>query len=129
MVAAVVEGVRLRAGRVPGPRPGYLRRSTARHTGFFCGDDDAASLWRAALEKCWREEYTHSITALPICFTEVIIYDCMEYTFRCLKRFSVVASWSTSFHGRKRPTEKSFSVVVRQQAEGLVMHSSSKSFR
>ena len=44
----------------------------------------------------------------------------MEYTFRCRKRFSVVASWSTSFHGRKRPTEKSFSVVVRQQAEGLV---------
>merc|ERR1719199_2456300 len=60
-------------------------------------------------------------TALPIGFTEVIIYDCMEYTFRCRKRFSVVASWSTSFHGRKRPTEKSFSVVVRQQAEGLVI--------
>ena len=41
-------------------------------------------------------------------------------TFRRRKRFSVVVNWSTSFHGRKRPTEKSFWVVVRQQAEGLV---------
>ena len=62
------------------------------------------------------------ITALQIDFTEVTIYDFPgeEYAFRRRKRFSVVVSWSTSFHGRKRPTEKSLSVVVRQQAEGLV---------
>ena len=48
-----------------------------------------------------------------------------EYNFRRRKRFSVVVSWSTSFHGRKRPTEKSFSVVVRQQAERLVVQSAS----
>ena len=36
------------------------------------------------------------------------------------KRFSVVVSCSTSFHRKNRPAEKSFSVVVRQQAEGLV---------
>ena len=62
------------------------------------------------------------ITALTIGFTEVTIYDFPgeEYAFRRRKRFSVVVRWSTSFHGRKRPTEKSFSVAVRQQAEGLV---------
>ena len=43
-----------------------------------------------------------------------------EYNFRRRKRFSVVVSWSTSFHGRKHPTEKSFSAVVGQQAERLV---------
>ena len=63
------------------------------------------------------------ITVLPIGFTEVTIYDFPgeEYAFRRRKHFSVVVSWSTPFHGRERPTEKSFSVVVRQQAEGLVM--------
>ena len=62
------------------------------------------------------------ITVLPIGFTEVTIYDFPgeEYAFRRRKHFSVVVSWSTPFHGRERPTEKSFSVVVRQQAEGLV---------
>ena len=65
------------------------------------------------------------ITVLPIGFTEVTIYDFPgeEYAFRRRKHFSVVVSWSTPFHGRERPTEKSFSVVVRQQAEGLVMRS------
>ena len=63
------------------------------------------------------------ITVLPIGCTEVTIYDFPgeEYAFRRRKRFSVVVSWSTSFHGRKRPTEKSISIVVRQQAEGLVV--------
>ena len=67
-----------------------------------------------------REEY---ITALPVGFTEVTIYDFPgeEYAFRRRKHFSFVVSWSTPFHGRERPTEKSFSVVVRQQAEGLVV--------
>ena len=62
------------------------------------------------------------ITVLPIGFTEVTIYDFPgeEYAFRRRKHFSVVVSWSTPFHGRERPTEKSLSVVVRQQAEGLV---------
>ena len=62
------------------------------------------------------------ITALTIGFTEVTIYDFPgeEYAFRRRKRFSVFVSWNTSFHGRKRPTEKSFSVVILQQAEGLV---------
>ena len=62
------------------------------------------------------------ITALTIGFTEVTIYDFPgeEYDFRRRTRFSVVVSWSTSFHGRKRPTEKSFSAVVGQQAERLV---------
>jgi hypothetical protein len=36
------------------------------------------------------------------------------------KRFTVVVSWKTSFHARNRPAEKSFSVVVQQQTEGLV---------
>ena len=36
------------------------------------------------------------------------------------KRFSVVVSCSTSFHRKNRLAEKSFSVVVRQQAEGFV---------
>ena len=35
MVAAVVEGVRLRAGRVPGPGPGYLRRGAQLATLVF----------------------------------------------------------------------------------------------
>ena len=63
------------------------------------------------------------ITVLPIGCTEVTIYDFPgeEYAFRRRKHFSVVVSWSNPFHGRERPTEKSFSVVVRQQAEGLVV--------
>ena len=63
------------------------------------------------------------ITVLSIGFTEVTIYEFPgeEYAFRRRKHFSVVVSWSTPFHGRERPTEKSFSVVVRQQAEGLVV--------
>ena len=62
------------------------------------------------------------ITALTIGVAEVTIYDFPgeEYAFRRRKRFSVFVSWNTSFHGRKRPTEKSCSIVVRQQAEGLV---------
>ena len=36
------------------------------------------------------------------------------------KRLSVVVSCSTSFHRKNRLAEKSFSVVVRQQAEGFV---------
>ena len=62
------------------------------------------------------------ITALTIGVAEVTIYDFPgeEYAFRRRKHFSVVVSWSTPFHGREGPTEKSFSVVVRQQAEGLV---------
>ena len=62
------------------------------------------------------------ITALTIDFTEVTIYDFPgeEYAFRRRKRFSVFVSWNTSFHGRKRPAEKSFSVVVQQQTEGLL---------
>ena len=64
------------------------------------------------------------ITALTIGFTEVTIYDFPgeEYAFRRRKRFSVFVSWNTSFHGRKRPTEKSCSIVVRQQAEGLLLN-------
>ena len=70
-----------------------------------------------------REEYISKFTVLPIGFTEVTIYDFPgeEYAFRRRKHFSVVVSWSTPFHGRERPTEKSLSVVVRQQAEGLVV--------
>ena len=37
------------------------------------------------------------------------------------KRFSVVVSCSTSFHRKNRPAEKSFSVVVQQQAERRVV--------
>ena len=36
------------------------------------------------------------------------------------KSFSVVVSWRTSFHIKNRLAEKSFSVVGRQQAAGLV---------
>ena len=36
------------------------------------------------------------------------------------KKFPVVVSWKTAFHARNRPAEKSFSVVVQQQTEGLV---------
>ena len=37
------------------------------------------------------------------------------------KSFSVVVSWRSSFHRKNRLAEKSFSVVGRQQAEGLVL--------
>ena len=39
------------------------------------------------------------------------------------KSFSVVVSWRSSFHRKNRLAEKSFSVVGRQQAEGLVVRS------
>ena len=73
-------------------------------------------------EKCLLKVVAEDITVLPIGFKEVTIYDfpSEEYAFRRRKHFSVVVSWSTPFHGRERPPEKSLSVVVRQQAEGLV---------
>ena len=55
---------------------------------------------------------------LNICFFPA---DFAEHDVAPKKRFSVVVSWKTSFRRRNRPAEKSFSVVVQQQAEGLVV--------
>ena len=72
------------------------------------------SIWYSFIRKvaaAWRLHGAHFL-------------NCIKCTFRCRKRFSVVASWNTSFHGRnvlqKNQLNQKNSVVVRQQAEGLV---------